>query len=119
MAGHWNILAFVPVIPAGTSTTTTTSTSTATCGTGQLSLLSRSFGDRFDGLSLSPGQCVDLTYKGTITFGDTGITIVPTTTAGTVYHVYIMATNGANLGLMCTLGTPISCTPQQLEAPHR
>ena len=120
MANHWNILAFVPVLPASTSTTTTASTtSTSSCGSGQLSLLSRSFGGRFGGLALSPGQCVDLTYTGTITFGDSGITIVPTTTAGTVYHVYVMATNGANLGLMCTLGTPISCTPQGMEALQR
>ena len=119
MAGHWNILAFVPVIPTSTSTTTTSTTSTATCGSGELNLLSQSFGGRFGGLSLSPGECVNLTYTGTISFGDTGVTIVPTTTAGTVYHVYVMATNGANLGLMCTLGTPISCTPQQIEAPMR
>jgi len=119
MAGHWNILAFVPVIPTSTSATTTSSTSTASCGSGQLSLLSRSFGGRFGGLALSPGQCVDLTYTGTITFGDTGITIVPTTTAGTVYHVYVMATNGANLGLTCTLGTTISCTPLEMWEPQR
>ena len=118
MANHWNILAFVPVLSTSASTTTT-STSTSSCGSGQLSLLSRSFGGRFGGLTLSPGGCVDLTYTGTITFGDTGITIVPTTTAGTVYHVSVMATNGANLGLTCTLGTTISCTPQQTEAPHR
>jgi len=120
MAGHWSILAFVPVLPTSTSTSTTTSsTTTASCGSGQLSLLSRSFGGRFGGLSLSPGQCVDLTYTGTITFGGTGITIVPTTTAGTVYHVYVMATNGANLGLACTLGTTISCTPLEVWAPQR
>ena len=119
MAGHWNLLAFVPVLPTSGSSTTTTSTSTSSCGSGQLSLLSRSFGGRFGGLSLTPGECVDLTYTGTITFGGTGITIVPTTTAGSVYHVSVMATNGANLGLMCTIGTPITCTPQQLEAPKR
>jgi len=120
MANHWNILAFVPVLPSSTSaTTTTTSTSTSSCETGQLSLLSRSFGGRFGGLVLSPGQCIDLTYTGTISFGDTGLTIVPTTTAGTVYHVVIMATNGANLGLECTLGTPITCTPQQIPMLQR
>jgi len=118
MASHWNILAFVPVIPTAASATTS-STSTTTCGTGQLSLLSRDFDGRFGGLSLSPGQCVDLTYTGTITFGDTGITIVPTTTAGAVYHVSVLATNGANLGLTCTLGTTISCTPQEIEVPQR
>jgi hypothetical protein len=116
MANHWNILAFVPVIPSSGSTTTST---TSSCASGQLSLLSRGLGGRFEGLALSPGQCIDLTYTGTITFGDTGITVVPTTTAGTVYHVFVMATNGANLGLTCTLGTPISCTPQQIEAPRR
>ena len=119
MAGHWNILAFVPVMPTSASTTTTSTTSTSTCGSGELNLLSQSFGGRFGGLSLSPGQCVDLTYTGTISFGDTGITIVPTTTAGTVYHVDVMATNGATLGLMCTLGTPITCTPQPIEVPHK
>jgi len=119
MASHWNILAFVPVIPTSASTTTTSSTSTASCGTGQLSLLSRNFDGRFGGLALSPGQCVDLTYTGTISFGDTGITIVPTTTAGSVYHVFVMATNGANLGLTCTLGTPLNCAPQGVLMPLR
>ena len=118
MASHWNILAFVPVIPTS-ALPATSSTSSSTCGTGQLSLLSRDFEGGFTGLALSPGQCVDLTYTGTITFGDTGITVVPTTTPGTVYNVFVMATNGANLGLMCTLGTTISCTPQAIEAPHR
>jgi hypothetical protein len=120
MASHWNILAFVPVIPAsGSATTTTSTTSTSSCGTGQLNLLGRNLDNRFGGLALSPGQCVNLTYTGVISFGDTGITIVPTTTAGTVYHVYVMATHGANLGLTCTLGTTISCTPQPIEEPHR
>jgi len=119
MAGHWSILAFVPVIPASAPATTTSSTSAATCGSGELSLLSRGFGGRFGGLSLSPGQCVDLTYTGTISFGDTGMTIIPTTTAGTVFHLYVMATNGANLGLMCTLGTTITCTPQEFPMPQR
>jgi hypothetical protein len=115
MADHWNVLAFVPVLPASASTaTTTSSTSASTCGSGQLSLLSRMLGGGFGGLALSPGQCVDLTYTGTISFADTGITIVPTTTAGTVYHVFVMATNGANIGLSCTLGTTISCTPQPI-----
>jgi hypothetical protein len=82
-------------------------------------LLSRQFGGRYDGLSLSPGQCVDLTFSGPITFGDVGITIVPTTTAGAVYHIYVMATNGASLGMMCTLGTTISCTTENLPMQWR
>jgi hypothetical protein len=117
MASHWNVIAFVPVIPTGTSTTT--STSSSSCGSDQLSLLSQNFGGRFGGLALSPGQCVDLTYSGVISFGDSSITLVPTTTAGSVYHVYVMATYGANLGLACTLGTPISCTTQQIPAMEK
>jgi hypothetical protein len=113
MTSHWNVLAFVPVLPAS-ATTTTTKTSSTACGSGELALLSRQFGGRFDGFSLSPGQCIDLTFSGLISFGDVGVTIVPTTTAGTMYHVYVMATNGASLGLMCTLGTPISCTTQNM-----
>jgi len=117
MANHWNILAFVPVIPTSASTTTTTSTSS--CGTGQLALLGRNFGGDYGGLALSPGQCVNLTYSGIISFGDTGITIVPTTASNSVYHIGVMATNGASLGLACTLGTSISCTPQKTWAPNR
>jgi hypothetical protein len=118
MANHWNILAFVPVLPTSGSAATTSTTSSS-CGSGQLSLLSRNFGGGFGGLALSPGQCVDLTYTGTISFGDTGTTIVPTTSAGAVYHVSVMATNGASLGLTCVLGNPISCTTQVKEAPQR
>jgi len=121
MADHWNILAFVPVLPSASTTTSTTSTSTSStaCGSGELALLSRQFGGGFSGLSLSPGQCVDLKFSGQISFGDTGLTIVPTTTAGTMYHVYVMATNGASLGLACTLGTSISCTVQQIPFEER
>ena len=119
MASHWNMVAFVPVIPSTTSTTTTSSTTSSSCDSGQLSLLSQSLGERFGSLALSPGQCVDLTYSGTISFGGTGITIVPTTTAGSVYHLYLMATDGANLGLACTLGTTISCATQQIPATQK
>ena len=82
-------------------------------------MLSRQFGGGFGGLSLSPGQCVDLKFSGQISFGDTGLTLVPATTVGTMYHVYVMATNGASLGLACTLGTSISCTVQQIPFEER
>ena len=59
--------------------------------------------DHDNGLTLAPGQCVNLTFSGTITFGDSSITLVPSTQSGQTYQVNIIASNGGNLQLDCTL----------------
>jgi hypothetical protein len=115
MANHWRTVAFVPVLSVSAATSTATSSSTTTsnsCGSGELEVLARLVGVQFGGMLLSPGQCVELTFSGPIAFGDTGLTVVPSTASGQVYHVSIVASPGASITLLCTLGSPNSCTPE-------
>ena len=64
------------------------------------------------GLTLTKGQCVDLTFTGKITFGSS--TLVPNTASGQMYEVQVAATEGANLELSCQLPiTPTSCSAVQ------
>lgn len=114
------------------STTTTTSTSTTTCesqhtdelvfvpsgssvsGTGCVSMtMNLVNGDHSDhgndhSLTLASGQCVDLTFSGKITFGEASFVLVPNTASGQVYGVHVVASEGANMELSCTL--PVSST---------
>jgi hypothetical protein len=74
------------------------------------------YGHEEGGLTLAQGQCADLAFSGVISFGDSNQTLVPSTTAGQVYDVHVIASNGANMGLTCTLPAgPSSCTVQQQE----
>jgi hypothetical protein len=112
---HQVEIAFAPVVPITTTTTTTSTGSTTTtsstttttsnsCSSLTLQQLNGEFKDDHDGvLTLAPGQCVNLTFSGTITFGDSSITLVPTTASGQTYQVQIIASNGASLQLDCTL----------------
>jgi hypothetical protein len=98
---------FVPVVPATsttttsssstTSSTTTTTSSTATvsqsCSTGTMTLASEEDGHK-GGLSLSPGQCVELTFTGELAFGP--FTFVPSTATGQTYTLHVFASNGAD-----------------------
>jgi hypothetical protein len=66
------------------------------------------------GLTLGAGQCVDLTFTGVISFGESNQTLVPSTMGGQVYEVHVIASNGANLDLSCTLPAgPASCKVEQ------
>ncbi len=102
---HGEQVLFMPVITASSTTTTTTTSSSSTttttntaqtCSTGALSLAHGD--DKEDGheggLSLGPGQCVELTFTGKITFGQN--TFVPQTGAGQTYTLHIFASNGAD-----------------------
>ncbi|MDG6988108.1 MAG: hypothetical protein JRN21_02155 [Nitrososphaerota archaeon] len=60
------------------------------------------------GLTLAPGQCVDLTFTGTISFGQSGLVLVPSTLAHQVYTMHIIASLGANAQLSCNL--PVTAT---------
>ncbi len=109
-----NEIVFSPLITMTSSSTTpvsTTTTSTAhvSCSTGGLTLASGE-GDDQDGqhgLTIAPGQCLDLTFTGSIVFGQSG-PITPSTEAGQLYIVHIIASNDAQMKLGCTL--PLSAT---------
>ncbi len=114
---HPSEIVFVPVTPSG-STTTTTTTSTTTGGSScvalQMTLVNgdNEIDDGDVGLALAPGQCVGLTFSGTITFGESSLVLVPSTSPGQSYVVHIVASNGANMMLECVLPVgPSSCTP--------
>jgi hypothetical protein len=101
---HMDELVFVPVPPSSTATTTTqTSTS---CATGQMNLVNglgvmEGFGPR--SLTIKAGQCIELTFVGKLTFGNSNFILVPSTSAGQVYVLHVIATNGANQLVSCSL----------------
>jgi hypothetical protein len=121
--GQWgqNQLLFTPVNPASTSSSTSSSTtatsssssaSSTGCTTGQMALSNMlgSYADR-PPLALSPGQCIILTFTGTIVFGHTQLILVPSTAAGQVYYLNVAASNDAQASLGCTLPLgSTSCT---------
>ena len=116
-------IAFVPVIP--TTTTTSTSTSTQSCMPMSMQLVNGfNWGRNYGGLTLTPGECVDLNFSGVITFGGmfggSSVALVPSTLAGQSYLVQVFASNGGNLLLGCTLplGTN-ACTPQKFPFPGK
>jgi len=119
LPGHMNEVVFVPVSPTtssttskstSTSTTTTTSTASAACSSGQLKLVNGVGGTEGTnkGFTLQAGQCVSFTFTGVITFGESANVILPSTAAGQTYDVNVIASNGANIDLACTL--PLSAT---------
>ena len=106
---HSTEVVFVPVNQA---------VSGAACANLTMQLVNGDFNDHEEGgLTLAQGQCADLTFSGVISFGDSNQTLVPSTTAGQIYDVHVIASNGANMGLTCTLPAgPSSCTVQQQES---
>ncbi|MDV3244359.1 MAG: hypothetical protein LYZ66_04195 [Nitrososphaerales archaeon] len=111
---HMNEVVFVPVVPTAsatsttastTATTTASTTTSAACTSAQMKLVNGDSGDEGNGrgFALSPGQCINLTFTGTITFGESGNVLVPSTAAGQSYDVHIIASSGANLQLSCVL----------------
>jgi hypothetical protein len=99
---------FVPVIPA------TTTTTTQSCSTGAMSLADGTNELRHDGgLALSPGQCVELTFTGKLSFGGSFV-VVPSTAPGQNYTLHIFASNGADEQQGCTMAQGHdSCDNQQ------
>jgi hypothetical protein len=106
---HTDQVVFVPVVQSQDHTSTTSSSSSTTtasntCSAGQMSLVNGNVQDGQDrGLSLSPGQCVNLTFAGKIMFGDSHFVLVPSTAPGQTYIVHIIASNGANMQISCSL----------------
>jgi hypothetical protein len=98
---HINEVVFIPVslsMPSGSS-----------CATGQMVMVNGPQAvSAFHKITISPGQCVVLTFVGQISFGDGHLTLVPSTTAGQVYVLHTIASNGANQLVTCTL--PLNAT---------
>ena len=97
----------VGFFPSGTSVSGTgCQPMTLTLETGDHSIL----GDHGDqGLMLSMGQCVDLTFSGKISFGS--MVLVPNIASGQTFELHVAATEGANLILSCQLPlTSTSCS---------
>lgn len=100
------------------NSTLTAASSPSSCETGTMAPSFAGFGDNGNGgnshLQLSPGQCVVLTFSGTITFGNNGFVVVPSTMSGQNYTIHVIATNSTQIMLNCTLPvTSSSCTPVQ------
>jgi hypothetical protein len=55
------------------------------------------------GFDLQAGRCVDFTFTGEITFGQSGSAFVPSTANGQSYEVDVIGSEGANLQLTCVL----------------
>ncbi|MDG6908280.1 MAG: hypothetical protein JRN20_21120, partial [Nitrososphaerota archaeon] len=111
-----NEVVFVPVSSSSTATTTSSTSSTSSttttsnsCVSGQLSLVNMAGsedGEYGNSLVVSPGQCMTLTFSGVVSFGHSGNALVPSTAAGQNYTVHVIASNGAEMKLSCTL--PVS-----------
>lgn len=70
----------------------------------------QSGGEGDHGLTLAKGQCVTLTFSGTISFGEAQLVLVPSTSSGQVYGVHVIASGSANFELSCQLPlTSTSC----------
>jgi hypothetical protein len=100
----------VTFVPSGSSVTGTVCVSMA------MNLVTGGHSDHGEhedhGLTLTKGQCVDLTFTGKITFGSS--TLVPNTASGQMYEVHVAASEGANLELSCQLPiTSTSCSAVQ------
>lgn len=96
-------------LTTSSSTTATTLTSRTTtiassCTTGLLALQGSQGDDEGDqgGLTIAPGECLVLTFSGPITFGNSS-PVVPTTVAGQVFTVHVIASENAEIKMDCTL----------------
>jgi len=100
-----NQLVFAPSVTSTTtssSTTTTTTYQSGSCTTGQIALVnSAARGNGHNDLVIAPGQCVTLTFSGTISDGHSGNVLVPSTSPGQTYTVHLIASNIAGSVLNC------------------
>ncbi|MDE1852385.1 MAG: hypothetical protein KGI38_01425 [Thaumarchaeota archaeon] len=105
---HADEVVFVPV----NSTVSGTS-----CVSLKMQLVNGDMGENGDhGLTLTKGQCVNLTFSGVISFGESGFALVPSTSSGQVYFVHVIASEGANVDLSCKLPvTATSCSVSNQE----
>jgi len=104
---HMDEVVFVPVSP---SSATTISTSSSQCSSESMALVNE-FGPSDHGrMTLAAGQCVELTFVGELSFGNAPFVLIPSTAAGQVYVLSVIASNGANQLVSCVLPLgPGSC----------
>jgi hypothetical protein len=116
---HMSEVVFVPISSSVTTTTTTTTskTSSSSCTTGRMALVSGEGDDSgYHNLTIGPGQCVQLTFVGTMSFGNANFVLVPSAAAGQVYVLHVIASNGANQLVSCTLPLgAASCSVQNQQ----
>ncbi len=102
-------------IVSGGSSSTTTSTSSSTsgsCGDGQISQLTQVYWRSASQLTIAPGECILLTYTGTLAQSGGPSTLTPSTASGQSYVLGVLATNSPLAVVNCTLPlTPTSCSP--------
>ena len=111
-----NQIVFVPSLPTTLTSTTTTAKTTSTttsggCTTGQMALGSLGFalgdlgfgGNGNNQLVLAPGQCVGLTFSGTISLGPFSNVLVPSTLPGQTYTVQLITSNSAYANPFCMI----------------
>ncbi|MHB2037051.1 MAG: hypothetical protein ACYCPW_09975 [Nitrososphaerales archaeon] len=85
-----------------TTQTSSSSTSSAACTTGNLALVnSAEGGNGHNHLVIAPGQCITLTFSGTISDGESGNVLVPSTLSGQTYNIHLIASNNAESMLTC------------------
>ena len=115
---HMSEVVFVPASASATTTTTTTTASTTTasssCATAQLAMVNGMEDVPVSHhLTINPGQCVEFSFVGELTFGNANSVLVPSTTSGQVYVLHVIASSGTNQLVSCTLPLgAASCTVQ-------
>lgn len=103
---HPDQLVFVP--------TSVNSTSGTSCIVGNMTLVNGPVPfERMKPLVLNPGQCIQLSFSGVLSFGESNQVLTPSTLSGQAYGVALIASNGANQQISCVLplGTATSCVP--------
>lgn len=127
---HPDQVVFVPLntssSQAASTTTSTTTTSTASASSAKCQVFNMSVvngedgkdnsqGDenqQSSGILIQPHECVELVFKGVISFGSSNLTLVPSLATGSTYTIHIIASNSAEQKLECTVPVgPASCKP--------
>jgi hypothetical protein len=120
--GHDGSIVFVPLVPASSSSTSSTSTSSTTsrsCSSAQLTLGGNGENENeWEGLSLMPGRCVELSYSGVISVGESGSVFVPSTSTGQAFAVHVIVSSGAGSQLVCSLPLTANSCKQDLHQEH-
>lgn len=93
---HTDQVVFIPAVQSN-------ATNSNGCMTGTLSLVNGSSEEDHPGITLTAGQCVELTFSGQLSFGESHFILVPSTSAGQTYILHVIASNGANEQLSCVL----------------
>lgn len=77
-------------------------TSSSGCGTASLKVVGEDENGS-NGTKLEPGQCIRLVFSGVISMGESGNVILPSLAPGSELEVHVIASNGGELVVTCTL----------------